>query len=69
MRNFLKRLGGLFLIALVGIFMVFSTSGCKKEDEVKKGTFVIDNYVEYSVNVNWCGYNMYCPAFGFLMRF
>jgi hypothetical protein len=64
MRNFLKKFGGLFLIALVGILM-FSTTGCKKEDEVKKGTFIIDNYVEYSVNVNWRGYNMFCPAFGY----
>lgn len=52
------------VIALLVVLIACSSilfTGCKKP----KGDFIIDNYIEYSVSVSWCGYNMSCPAYGY----
>ena len=51
-------------ITLIAIFIALTALvlvGCKKP----MGTFAIDNYVEYTMYVDWNSYDMSCPALGY----
>jgi len=51
------------IITLLTVFVAFIIllSGCAKP----KGTFICDNYTEYSMSVSWCGYGMGVDAYGY----
>ena len=49
------------MASVLVIFALVFTVGCVKP----KGTFNLDNYVEYSMNASWLGYDLYVPALGF----
>ena len=55
----MKKVIALLSIVFVALMLVFTT-GCKKP----QGTFVIDNGVDYNVDVSWNGYNMSAGPYG-----